>query len=339
GRQLFFQYIQDENYDKAIELYNYLNDKVSRYNCDAFLYSEDLNFACIIGDWIGFLITAREYTINQERKMCRSVSLWQSIDLYGDVSKNADILNKEVLESELTIEEKDLLSLYLYFSKNGLQDYIYEKKHKEFKKKYPTSAYSDFVNSYIKPSSKFAMTFGFGTAGIFPIGKMRDYFNPNVVFAMQWDGYFNKFYVGMRFDMGNNMAVQKDMLSTDTRYSKNIYKNHNFSYMDAGFYFGYLVFQNKWFQFSPYIYLGGFVLESLFYKGDNKGDEFQIYDSFFAGPGLRFSFNPFTKNKLHQSLDLRLDVGYDYPVACKYEPARGSVFYANLALVWRIGNF
>jgi len=346
GRKMLLQHLQTKDYQKVAEIYNFLNMKTSTRNCSAFTYYESLYITSLINDWAGFLTQAAHYSDAIRKPLCypstyRSQFARDQLSefLYREVEANASQFWENIQNDELlTNEDKELLDIYFYLLENG-QDEIFDKTLKNFKKNYPQSRYSDFVNNYLpQPQPKLAMSFGFGVAEIFPTGNLRNYFIPATAFTMSWDFHVNNVFLALQFNAGS-MKLKKPLLAEETGYEQDFLKNERFSYADFGVLGGYVVAQNKRLQLSPFVYLGGTTLKSNIYESDENDLEFEIFNTFFVGPGLRtevklVGFDNFRPN----SINIRFDVGYNIPVKYNYSPANGNIFYTRMALVWWIGD-
>ena len=346
GRKMLLQYVQAKDYQKAADIYDFLKAKTSANGCSAFTYNEELYITSLIGGWTEFLTQAAYYSGIMQGSLCYPTLRQETRTLYQEFYNNAALLAEDAQNDNIiTAEEKELLDIYFYLIRNN-QDAVYDKKMKNFKKKYPYSRYRDFTDKYLpKPRTYIGMSFGLGLTEIFPTGNLNSYFAPATVGAILMDIYFNKLFLAFQFDAGS-MKFKTPLLNSTTRYGHDFLKDEELSYMDAGIIGGYVVAQNKRLQFSPYVYLGGISLKSnLYTDGNNEDLEFKMLDSFFIGPGLRTELKLFgfgTKDPAMPGgfLNLRLDIGYNIPVRrFDFSPAQGNILYARLALVLGMDTF
>jgi hypothetical protein len=351
GRRMLLQHVQTKDYQKVAEIYDFLNEKTQANKCAPFNYTEDLYIAILINDWDFFLTRVEFYSEITKGILCypiRDNTLVRMLRL--EVKDNASQLFDNALNIDLTSEEIDLLELYFYLIENDV-DETYSKKLKDFKKKYPQSIYNDFVNNYLpRPTIgniKAALGFGLGISQIFPTGNLSNYFEPVTTGGMSMDFYSNKFFLGFQFNAGG-IKFKIPLEHSTSGYDENFQKGDRLTYIDGGLHGGYTVLENNRLQLSPYIYLGGVTIESNFYKDDSNNDlEFKVLNSFFIGPGLRteiklFGFESrdgFSGMTMQNSLNLRLDIGYNIPTKYDFALAGGNMFYARIALTWRVGNF
>jgi len=347
GRRMLLQHVQSKDYHRAAEIHSFLNLRANAKNCAVFYYNEELYISILTNNWNDFFTKAENFSEVIRIPFCILIND-RILDntLYWEVRNEVAHHLKNAQNANLTSEDKDLMELYLHiigYQKNE----IYDRKLKNFKKKYPQSRYSDFVNNYLpSPSFRFGMTFGFGAAQIFPTGNLSNYFMPSTAGNISVDFYFNNFLIGGLFNAGS-MNFKKPLLSQSTGYDHDFQKNDRLSYIDGGFLLGYTSLRSNRLQLTPFVLLGGTSLKSNFYRETaDKNLEFKILDSFIFGTGLRTEINilnfsirdAMTNTQLPSSINLRLDVGYNIPVKYNFAPAKGNVLYTRMALVWWFGR-
>jgi|GEM_PF-3452971 len=347
GRRMILQNVQTRNFDKVAELYEFLNERTSAKNCDAFFYVEDLYIAILTGNWNGFLEKAERFTEISRRQLCVPINdnmLFRA--LQAEVQNNASQLLGNALMADLTLEEKELLELYFYLFENGV-DETYSQKLRTFKRKYPQSQYNDFVRNYLPDALfRFGMGWSFGATQNFPTGGLANYLTSGTALNFSMDFYFNNFFFGVQADIGT-LRFDSPLPSHTSGYFHDFRVNDRLFYAHGGLTAGYRMVRSGRFELSPFIYLGGGTLESNFYRDPRDNDlEFRVFNTFIFGPGLRTEFNlfnfeardHFTGMRIPSRVNLRLDVGYNIPARFRYTPMRGNIPYARLALVWWIGN-
>jgi len=347
GRRLLLQHVQAKDYSKVTEIYDFLNEKANARNCAAFTYNEELFISILTNNWNNFLTKAEHFSETVQVPYCIAIrDQLLSSTLHLEVKNNALLHLKNALTTDLTLEDKELLGVYFHIIENGRDNY-YGTKLKEFKKKYPQSRYSDFVNKYLPdPLFTFGMAFSMGATQIFPTGNLSNYFVSSTVFNVSMDFYFNNFLLGLQVN-GGSLDLKTPMLSQSTGYGHDFQKNDRFSYVDGGVLGGYILLKNNWLQFTPFVMLGGTTLESKLYKDPNDSKlEFKITNSFTVGFGLRSEISvikfkmrdPYFASPMPSRINLRLDAGYNIPVKYSYTPAKGNIPYVRMALVWWFGN-
>jgi len=346
GRKLMIKHTQEKDYNKIAEAYYYLNNLTSGNDCDVFTYAEDLFVDILTGDWIAFLSKAENYSDEITKPMCYQVKDQLGTFLFNQIKAEWEILIEETNNTDLSDEEKSLFEAVIYLIGNT-QDEEFDAKIKDFEKKYPQSKYNNFVKQYLpQPYKLFSIPFGLGATQVFPTGKLGAFFKQTTDFSLSMDFYFTKWFGGLQLT-GGNMGLRGDLLSDKTEYSEDFYAGDKFSYTDVGVTLGYNILKSKNIHIAPYLYLGGTTLMSNLFEGSKDDDlEFQVINSFFVGSGLRFEWKilDFGKGNNYtdipdNSLALRFDAGYNYPVTFKFTPARGGVFYTRLSLIYWIGTF
>lgn len=345
GRRMMIQHVQAGDFQGVAELYELLNERTRAKNCDAFLYNESLLIAILTENWKEFLRKAENFSEIVRTPICYPIRDQQLFfALRSDFHANSSNFFNSAMKAGLTDEEKEVVELFFYIVRHG-QDENFDRKIRAFKRNHPRSRFSDFVENYLpSPEQRIAMAFGLGGAGIFPTGSLKDYFAPIPAFAISLDFYVNNFFFGLLAN-GGNMKLATPLLNDVTRYERDLPKNERFMYRDVGLAVGYIVAQNSWLQFSPYVNLGRTNIRTNFHSGQENDLEFKISDSFFIGPGLRTEVKLFGFRATDQMIDepssinLRFDVGYNFPATYQFPQARGNVFYARLSLVWWLGKF
>jgi hypothetical protein len=347
GRRLLLQKIQEKEYGKAAEIFNYLKDKSSMNKCQAFSFNEELYISCLISDWANFLNRAEQFGQVQDEKNCYPDKFKINELLYKEVAANADKLLENARKDELSQEDDALLDMYFYLLSKGSRDEIYDRKINSFKKQFSQSRYANFVKNYLpEPEVRAGLTYAMGATEIFPTGNMKQYFDAGTAFSFSMDFCLNKLYLSLFFNVGN-LNIKKSFTPITSDYIYHFYPEDKFSYFDGGLACGYLL-RGKYVHFSPFLSIGGSTLESMLFKDPDDDDkEFKIYDSFIFGPGIHteFKLHEFKINNTNYYgspfgyLSLRLDGGYNIITSTKYDPAKGNSFYAKATLVFGIGKF
>lgn len=340
GRKMIWQHIQSYDNDKVAEIYNYLNEITRSKNCCAFTYNEDLFITSLINDWNEFLNCAANYSDNTRQPLCYQIRDYISGFLHKEVSEHAGRLLEIARKDEkLTAEDKDLLDAYFYILGNG-QDEIFDKKIKDFKKKYSKSRYNDFVNNYLPaPKLRGGMNIVFGATQIFPTGNLKTYFMPATIFNTSFEFYLNRMFYDFLLE-GGSIKLRTSLLTETTCYDVDFSYKEKFRYFNAGLIVGYSIVQNKRMLFSPFMFIGGTTLESNLYHSNDDELEFEIFNSFIIGPGLRTEVKiiSFKHKTMSSFLNLRVDAGYNFPVKYNFTQAKGNIFYTRCSLVWYMGD-
>jgi len=342
GRRLLLQKVHEKDTKKASEIFNYLKDKAAYNDCAAFSYTEELYISCLISDWGNFFILAENIRDHVGDKPCIANAYAISGDLYKEIAGETEDIYQSALKEDISTEDKDMLDIYLYLLKTGRSDDIYDKKVKEFNKKYPASRYRNFFSYYMPEVSKPAnMSFYMGTSIVFPQGKLGSNIESGPTFHMGFDYNFNRVYVGIQIS-GGNLKLKNGFSASNSYSNYSFSPGDKFNYFDGGLYAGYSVIANPHVRISPFISIGGISLESTLYSDSRDDDkELQLFNSFGYGPGLHSELKLFSYHSSGSSgfVSLRLDAGYNFIAKQTYTDFKGNMPYLRMALAWGIGNF
>ena len=346
GKKLLLKKVQEKDYVKVTEIYNFLSAKTVDQKCFVFDYTEELYLFCFMSDSESWLNKAADLS-KYKASTCYPTSLKIHNQLYEALRSNVDFFQQKMNSLALNTEDQALFDLYFYIIKNGGRDELYDQKVNKFNKLFPASRYKYFVNNYLpKPLSKFSMAYSFGAVGFYPNQKLADYFNSGVGFNMSWDLRFNKIYTSLYLNAGD-LRLTKDLVPSN--YSHTFQPNDRFSYVDGGLIGGYYLIRSKKIHVAPYIALGGSSIQSNLYKESNENNkELFIYNSFFVGPGFHTEMKLFdyksaygygyNSPEMDFYFSLKLEGGYNY-ITRKNTFLGGDISYVRAAIVWGIGSF
>ncbi len=348
GKRLLASEVRTMNYEKAIEIYNYLNQKTKPDNCSAFSYNEHLLIALITSDWDTFLTKAEEYRKNIYPCHPNTHSIQR--ELSEEFFKFNDMFYQNALDAGLNSEDSDLIELF-YLSLNRQEESDkYEEEYRLFKKKYPQTRYVDFLKHYLPvPQISMAMIFSFGASAIFPQGNLGSNFTYGVNPAMDIAFTYQKWYFGLSVSTASIRSKYSFDTQTDRYETISFYPDDKFNFEIVGFKGGYSLLQSNWFKLTPFVELGGASLTSNIYPAPkNNNDEVRLFRSFYTGPGMIAEIklaqfkgrNTYDWNATPPSyLSLRLDGGYNLITNQKFDMLKGDAPYVSLKLTWAMGNF
>lgn len=350
GRKMMAEKINQNNYDKVKEIYNYLNKKTAEEDCSPFGYNEHIYLLTVTNQWDKWLERAANY---EEYKMPVCYNIENNIIefLHNEVVENDSLLTQEIQRSSLKQEEKDLLSLFIYLAGSGSSDDGYGKRLKSFEKAYPQSRYTKFVENYMpdKPNN-IVMAWSAGATQTILTSNLANSFEPKTMFNMAFDINVNRLHTSFVLSAGF-FALQEPF---NARYDDEIFEfkmDEDFDFLDVGVDAGYFIVQNKTFQLAPIIHLGGAILESTRFDAENNENELELINSFKYGAGLfaevrlfNFTHNTFnyytqTMMKSNSYIGLKLKGGFNNISKAEYEPYEGNFAYVRLSLVYGIGFY
>ncbi len=345
GRKMLLHTISEKNYTKSKEVYQYLSKITENRNYSAFNINEDLYFNFLIGDWnkINELMLDIE---KQHTKVNYPATPDIEYFLYEECTQDYDSLLRVCKESNIDIESKKIIELFVIVIKPGTVREEYNTKLKEFKNEYKASKYDDFLTNYMPGMSyKTSIGFAFGSGMVFPTKDIALDFKPNISLNMSMDVNINRVYSSLYMN-GGGLRLKNPFTVYYESDSMNFSQDEAFSYLDMGLKGGYFVVRSKNFHFAPYGSISGSYLKSNQYETADDDLEYEIFDSFVMGAGihsevrLKSFFKPYsTLDPTTNYFSLKLDAGYNYLVKHKDNISSGSTPYVMLAIVWAIGEF
>ena len=335
GRRMMLHYVQTRNFERVAEIYHFLNERMQTNNCATFTIDEELLITILTNNWDDFFAIAEHFSDIRRINLCIPIPRNDLLlrTLHSEVENNASQLFENALAANVTLEEKQLLELFLYALEHGA-DETYRQKMRSFRRQHPQSAYNDFVRNYLpRAQLRGKMAMSLGATQVFPTGGLNNYFASSTVIGGGMDFRFNRLYLGIQAIAGS-MRLKQPLPSSVTGYDYDFQKNDRFSYESIMFPVGYTLLRTNRFELTPFVGIGVTSLRSNLYGEYRFRDrEFAIAnDSFTIGAGLRAEFELARFN--WSSLNLLFDTGYYMPVRFRYTPARGNTFYARMGIVW-----
>jgi hypothetical protein len=356
GRKMLIQSLIQNDVLKATKIYLYLNEVSSGKSCTAFNYSEELYVRILISDWNGLLTHMQDIKEKRNISACYQFNEKLNDRLYKLVTERLDTIHKEIDLYELSNEQRDLFNLMLYLIKSGQADDEYSLKLKSYKKKYPDSAYNDFLSLYLPdPIYKAGLGITIGPGYVYPQNLLADYFNSNWTFHFSYDFYFGNVYSSLMVS-GTSLSLKKSLPAYILAQNPgaSIATGDGFSFFDGGLAVGYMPINKKRVRIAPYMMIGGITIESTLYPEDSNLKELTPVNSFYFGPGVHcwlkiadfkannaFWYGPYYSTaspNAKSTLALQLNVGYNF-LTNMYPELRGNVTYLRAGLVWGMGNY
>ena len=339
GRRMMTQYVQTQNFERVAEIYHFLNERTLADNCVAFTISEELLITALIKNWDYFFTIAEYFSDIAEINLCTPIHDNSLIDaLFSEVGNNISQILENALATDLTLEEIQLLELYLYLIERGTGE-TYRQKLRAFRRQHSQSKYNDFVRNYF-PRVPVRMDVGLsiGATQVFPTGGLSNYFSSATAVNFAGDFRFNRLFFGVQFDAGG-MRLSSPLLSSATNYRHDFREGDRFLYVGLSVPVGYTLIRHNRFELTPFVNFAGVTtIMSTLYSNANADNEFIVMDSFTVGIGLRTEFQFASINLNNDSINFRFDVGYNRPASFHYTPARGNLFYTRAGIVWWFGN-
>jgi hypothetical protein len=356
GRRMLIQSLIQNDILKATKIFVYLNDESGSKSCTAFNYSEELYIRILLNDWSGLLTHMQQIKDKRETSTCYQFNEKLNDRLYKLTVERLDALNKEIDLYEMSAEQRDLLNLTMYLFKSGQADDEYSLKLKSYKKKFPGSAYNDFLSLFLPdPIYKAGLGITIGPGFVFPQKSLADYFKSNWTFHFSYDFYFGNVYSSLMVS-GGQLSLQKTlpayMMADHPGISLPV--GEGFAFFDGGLAGGYMLLNNKRIRLAPYMMIGGISIESSLYPDDSNLKEVIPVNSFYFGPGIHcwlkiaefkansaFWYGPYyqtASSTAKSTLALQLNVGYNF-LTNMYPEMKGNVTYLRAGIVWGMGNY
>lgn len=349
GRKLLIQSIIDKDFEKSTEVYNYLQTVAARQGYLAFTYTDILYVSLLSHNWREWI----DYAKNYDEKIALPVfkdDHYISDRMYNMIKDDTEELEQAIDQSDIGQEDKDLMKIMTHIISKKELDKEYTTLLNNFKSNYQPSKYEDFVDNFApKAVIKASWNWGMGTTVISPQGKYGDKFYTNATFYMNTDINISKVYGSLY--MGGGSLMLKEPLST-TGYNFN--GKDRLSYFEGGGQVGYFLARTNYLHLAPYASIGGSSLKSNIYDTEEEEREFYVVNTFTYGLGLHTQVkifegeaNPYgmygyaypTHYTVKQHIALKVNVGYNFLASHIYNQSKGNIFYAQIGLVWGMGDF
>lgn len=348
GRRLLIKNLEEDNPDKANQVYTYLINASGKDICRAFSYDEQMCLSLIFENyqiWTDHAINFRQLYATYDNS--RDESMYPFLRQY--LIRNQPDLSQRINTAALTDEDKALLQLFLHLITIDRADDTYNQMLKDFKGSYPQTRYAVFLSDYMPGVKvKVGSAFGMGVSGIFPTDNLATGFSSNVGFNMSWDFNINDVYTSL-FMQGGALNVNTPFSMFNDFQTIDFDKSDSFSYIDGGLIMGYFVVRNNYLHLAPFGALMGTSLTSNLYTDpDDEKYEVKIFSTFSYGVGLKTELKLFEYdvhnfygygNAEKSYISLKAEVGYNVLAKHNFEGFRGNVAYVRATLMWGFGNF
>lgn len=346
GRKMIAHKINEKQYDKVLEIYDYLNEKAIESDCYPFTYVENIYLLTVTAHWNRWLEMAENYE-EYNKPLCSQVNNKIISYLFDDLQENDSLLREEIENSSLKREDKDIILLFLFISENGSDNTDYAKKLKKFRKSYPKTRYQTFLEKFMpgKPI-KASLGFSLGAAQVSLTSHLAENFEPKTLVNFAMDINVNRFHSSLTFNVGS-LALQSPFSAELEGVQYDFEMNEDFYFLNAGVDVGFFIVKSKHINIAPYMHLGSTVLESKLFNDNNK-DELELINKFTYGAGLftevkliKFShsnYNYYTQSTVESEsfIGLKLEAGYNKVNGAEYNAYEGNYAYARVSLVYGV---
>ena len=345
GRKMLLHNIAENNDKKAKEIYRYLSSLDYGRSFSAFYYTEDLYVNILIGDWT----KVADHMIHYQERFFKNIypsSVNLTPLLYRRVSEKTDSLSKELQESDLDSESKQVILLLLKIIEEEKPTDEYTVMLRDFWSKHGNSKYEAFLKGFM-PGKKLkgSFCFSFGSGMIFPTSELANNFNKNANFNMSMDINIQKVYTSL-YMMGGSLKLQNPFSAITDVGSMNFLYDESFQYFEGGLKAGYFILRNNRLHLAPYGSLSGSSLKSSRFDTEEEGNEYEIFNSFSYGCGIHteFKITDFTTKNMYGTetqsfISLKLEGGYKAIANFNNRNFEGNTTYFTVAFVWGLGEF
>lgn len=346
GRRMMLNELNNNNLEKAGQIYNHLSSATQHAPFAAFYFVEELYINLLTGNWPKVESLINTYNPNEKRRLYPNSPEVFSL-LFKMVQERSSLILAGSKDAGINEEVWKMLDLIFYYHREDRQDEVFNKKLSDYKKNFRASAFPEFRKQFI-PGRLFkgAINFSFGSGLASPGGDLASYFSGNASFNMGMDVNVDCLFTSLYLH-GTNLKSRVPLIAITPRDTLFFENGDKFSYLDAGLRFGYFLLRSYRFHIAPYVSASGSFLESTLYEDprDNKL-EVRIFNTFTYGAGLH------TELKLHEYsnrniygvtnksyLSLKLDTGYSKMSKMKTLAKDGTMPYLMLAFVMGFGQF
>jgi hypothetical protein len=347
GRKLLLETLLKEDYAKSKEIYQYLSDETKGKNCTLFYYNEDLYINMLLSDWKQWINLAVDYK-KYPNSVCYPKSYRMNRILYDEIVKKNDSITSLIASSDLDIEERSVIGIYLHLLKNGDPDERYYQMLRDFHKTYDKSKFDDFFNNFMpRDFVKGSWCWSLGSTYIFPSGELGKGFTSNPVFSMSMDINIGKVYASLYMN-GGALRLKTPFTAITATQTFDFELDEKFQYFEGGLLLGYFIVRDDYFRLAPYIALNGTSLKSDRFESNDDKKEIQIFNAFACGPGIHTEFKLFefdlrnaygygTSGRSY--IGLKLEGGYNFITNIRKDEFKGNTAYVRAAVVWGLGDF
>jgi hypothetical protein len=340
GKKSLVQKIDENNYSKAKEIYDYVNTLNMQSNLSAFDYSENILIHLLLCDWQKLSFLFKNYSSLNTVKIYPG-SINTCPELIQHVKTRSDSLSIENENSNMDEQSIALIQIILQLYQHEKPDSKYNNLLDEYHEKYDSGEYQDFTQNYL-PEDVSHMTTDFiiGTGVIFTTGKLSESFNQGISFNISMDFIYKKLYSSFYFNIAG-LKLQKSFVNEskqDTLYFK---KDDSFFYLDGGIKAGFLFVNHDNKRFGPYLSISGSYLESNL-KEEEEIDptEFRAFSSFACGVGVTTEYIFKNKPEAHSNnyFGLKLDIAYNFMCNIHDPYFTGNLPYFNISFIYGFGK-
>jgi hypothetical protein len=347
GKKLLIQSVEEQNYEKTKQIYDYLLDISIEKGCLAFSFIEEIYINTLISDWDKWINLISNFE-NEKREYCFQIDYELRNALANEIANNVDILLYN--SNYLAEEERQIIDIYLHILKYGSENEVYNKKIKEFKRKFENSRYNYFLNNALpRPNLRGASGISIGANSMLLTNNLSESFSSKLTVSMSWDFNISKFY-GAIYLIGGEFNLKIPYETRIVGFDYLFEEGKSFRYTEYGINGGVYVLRGNRVHLAPFASFSGSFLKSDIFDAneDREDEEFSPIKSFSCGFGMHteikliefeaknFYYNGRSENSY---IGLKFDFGYNYITTQENILFKGNVIYFRPALIWAFGDF
>jgi len=345
GRRLILKTIQEKDYKKTKEIYQYLNEKTKNKEFKAFDYYESIYINMLIHDWYEWSELAQDYYKYSKTKTFKNAPKIKA-QLYKMIVINNNMIVFSIESSDIDDEAKSVALILQHYLKNKVSDEKYNKMLDDFFKTYGFSKYELFIKRVL-PSKSIKLSCGgsFGLDALFLTDNLNKNFDSGNLFSMTTYLNFGKIFISFNYSAGffqlnNAFSIVSENNTFD------FFKGEYFIYSETSLLQGYSLFKNERFRITPFVKIASCDMQTTRYNTIDEGEELYILNTLIYGPGLHTELKlfEFGRRKTYNSrrnnyLSIKVDGGYNFIHKSEFNELKGNSAYIGAALVLGIGHF
>lgn len=359
ARNMLLDRLLADDMEKVSEIYRYLNKEVADENYAVFTLVEQINLACLTQNYIYMLndliqINSETSSIGTSCLVYKNfMKIYPSKDLLEEEimeksAKNVNLILHTISVSEnISNDEREMIKLvfmksfteYLYLYPVFSQDILNEKSA-DFLHNFPHSKYADYVRNFVRYEYKKTALGGSADLGFlsgFFNGNLKNSFNVPIGFCAGIDVMYKKHIFYLRALWLTSKPKEEIQ---DTPYGLPILTKYPILFGVGELSYGYYIFENKRFSFSPFVGIGFF--EQYFsrkYNSINPNYEDMHKDFFTYTAGINFDINFIKSIEDIEELKIpiRVRLSYVKPIVKNWDYFTGNMLNLSISVpiqVW-----
>jgi hypothetical protein len=348
GRILLAKHLANNQYKKAQEVYDYLEQTTNKNPFAAFTYHEAIYINIATKNWD----KVSEMMLNYGDLYRKDVYYFEyniQGPVYDHIKKNIAEINSSYRKAAIDQEAKALLKLLFYYLEQEEANVYYTQTLKHFKNDYHDSKYLMFANNFLpSPIYKVGVGINLGSGAMVPTSKFAKNYKATACFNMGFDFNINKVYTSLYFDVGGPKLKVPFMGASET-HDIDFIENETFIYFNGGLKVGYFLLRNKHLHIAGYGNIGYSRLSSNRFESSGEEEavakEYKVFSSFSSGAGLHTEIKlmEFGEPSYYMDssgyLSLKIDLGYNIIFNFNDDKFKGNAQYISVGLAAGLGYF